>query len=175
MIVSLRECCLVVHVNAPQDNKMDKIADAYNRFCEKRFPLPSEFQVANLERKMGVPLPTDYRQFILTFNGGYFSEPDIVPPSDKCPLDGLTFLSGIGASHHSAELDWPPVLGSLRDNDPPQILPIGYTLMGNLLFVVAHPKGLGRIGLKVKFSDDSYFLADGIASFFGLLREPEDE
>ena len=154
---------------------MGKIDTAYQSFCKKRFSLPSDSLVAELERKMGVVLPPDYRRFLLDYNGGYFTEPDIVPPSEDFPLDCLTFLSGIGASHRSAELGkgLPPDL--FDDNDPPQILPIGYTLMGNLLFLITHPEDNGSIGLKKAHSDKSFFLANGIEEFFGLLREPSKE
>lgn len=52
------------------------------------------------------------------------------------------------------------------------ILPVGYTLRGNLTFRVTHPEYRGGIGLKKAFSDQSFFLAVGVEEFFGLLREP---
>ena len=154
---------------------MNKIRTAYDLFCEKRFPLPTEQQVADLEKRIGVSLPPDFRQFVLEYNGGVFTEPRIVPPSEDCPLDRLTVLDGIGASHHSCELASASSLSLFDDNDPPQIVPIGYTLMGNLLYLVTHPEGFGHIGLKKAFSDDSYYLASGIDEFFGLLRVPPTE
>lgn len=145
---------------------------AYAAFCEERFPLPTEEQVAALERRMGVAFPADYRDFLIEYNGGLFTEPSIVPPDDDCPVDGLTFLNGIAATHPTAELATPAELGTFDDNDPPQIVPIGYTLMGNLIFLVTHPDDRGWIGLKKAWSDQSFFLADGIEDFFGLLTEP---
>jgi len=151
---------------------MNSIALAYRKFCEERFPLPSEEEVAALEERIGIDLPPDYREFLLEYNGGFFTEPDIVPPSDDCPLDRLTVLHGIRATHSSAELASISWLTLFDDNDPPQILPIGYTLMGNLLFLVTHWERNGAIALKKAGSDDSFPLADGIEEFFGLLREP---
>ena len=78
---------------------MIAIEDAYRRFSRVRFPLPTEEQLAELERRIDVAFPDDYRQFILEFNGGYFVEPEITPVGDGCPQDALTYLSGIGASH----------------------------------------------------------------------------
>jgi hypothetical protein len=115
---------------------MKRIERAYQLFCKERFPLPSEREVQELETRLGCLLPADYRQYLLYYNGGLFAEPDIMPSSPECPLDGLTVMGGINASHHSAEMGMPkgftPAL--FDDNDPPQILPIGYTMMGNLIF-----------------------------------------
>ena len=154
---------------------MNAIESGYAEFCMTRFPQPSESQVANLERRIGVALPDDYRQFLREYNGGFFREPRIVPIVDGCPFDRLTRLSGIGASHPSAELASETDLSLFDDNDPPQILPIGYTLMGNLILLITHPEDNGCILLKKAFSDESFFLADGIEELFGQLREPTDE
>jgi len=78
---------------------MTTIENAYSRFSVKRFPLPSEAQLAELERRIGVIFPDDYRQFLLGFNGGYFKCPEITPVGEGCPLETLQILCGIGASH----------------------------------------------------------------------------
>jgi hypothetical protein len=155
---------------------MNQIEYAYRRFSEERFPLPSEEQVAELEERLGVPLPDDYRQFVLDFNGGYFTEPKIDPPVEGCPSDRLTVLHGIGATLPDDELGAEAHLALFTDNDPLQILPIGYTLMGNLLFLVTvpEPEERGRIGLKKASAQDYFALATGIEEFFKLLREPQD-
>lgn len=113
---------------------MTTIEYAYNRFSTKRFPLPSESQLDLLEQRMGVTFPEDYRRFVLEFNGGYFSEPEITPVSDGCPQDGLTCMLGIGASHREAELGRPATLAIFDDNDSPKIVPIGSTGMGGFHF-----------------------------------------
>ena len=150
---------------------MTVIEAAYNAFSRKRFPLPTEKQLADVEQRIGVTFPDDYRRFILAYNGGYFVEPDIVPPTKECPLDGLTVMYGIGASHTSAELASRRSLALFDDNDPPQVVPVGDTIMGNLIILVTHPEGRGSIILKKAFSDDCFLLARGIEEFFGLLRE----
>jgi hypothetical protein len=151
------------------------IDKAYSAFCKERFPLPSEEQLVALESRIGVPLPTDYRRFILQYNGGWFTEPEIVPLVRDCPLDCLTVMYGLGASDSSAELATAESLALFDDNEPPQVVPIGYTLMGNLLFLVTHPDNNGSIGLKIASSTKSFFLATGIVGFFELLREDLDE
>jgi hypothetical protein len=152
---------------------MGIIEAAYTAFCKERFPVPSEAQVADLERQMRVALPLGYRRFLLDYNGGFFNEPHIVPAVEGCPEDSLDFLSGIGASPRCAELRWPPALSAFDDNDPPQILPIGYTVMGNLIFLVTHPEDNGCIALKKAGVSDSFYLAEGIEGFFKLLRKAE--
>src|SRR5262249_8861394 len=153
---------------------MNNIELAYRTFCKERFPLPSEKQVADLEQRLGMEFPSDYRRFILEYNGGIFEEPDIVPPNKDCPKDCLADMSGIGAKYPHAELASKADLALFDNNNPPRILPIGYTLMGNLIFLGTHANSRGRIGLKKASSADSFFLAPGIEEFFGLLREPSD-
>jgi hypothetical protein len=154
---------------------MKKIEYYYFKFCKERFPLPLEKQVADLERRIGISLPADYRQFLLKYNGGFFTEPEIVPQVEECPLDRLTYMNGIGATHPDAELASKEDLALFDDNDPPQILPIGYTIMGNLIILITHKYNNGSIILKKSFSDDMFFLANGIEEFFGLLREPLED
>ncbi len=154
---------------------MSIIDDAYRRFCQERFPLPTEEQVAELERRIGCTLPADYRQFILNYNGGYFREPEIEPTVDACPVDLLTYLHGIGAAHPEAELATKYQMSIFEENDPPEIVPIGETPMGSLILLIVHEDGYGEICFKEAFGD-FYFLADGIEEFFSLLRErPEIE
>jgi hypothetical protein len=86
----------------------------------------------------------------------------------------LTSMNGIGATHPSAELASPADLALFSDNDPLQVLPIGYTIMGNLIFLLTQLDDRGCIGLKKAGSEKSYYLAEGIEGFFNLLREPTD-
>jgi hypothetical protein len=150
---------------------MTIIEDAYRKFSTERFGLPSESQLRELEERIRVAFPDDYRRFVLEYNGGYFREPEITAVSEGCPRDGLTCLHGIGASHPYSELAQPRVLALFDDNDPPTIVPIGDTGMGGLIILITDPEGRGEIFLKQAFGD-FYYLADGIAGFFGLLREP---
>ena len=150
---------------------MTTINYAYARFCVERFPLPSEAQLAELESRIGVRFPEDYREFILEFNGGYFKCPEITPV-DGCPLETLQILLGIGASHEEAELGLPEDIALFDDNDPPQIVPIGYTGMGGLIILDTAPgDGQGAVFLKKAFGD-FYYLVECIEDFLGLLREP---
>lgn len=150
---------------------MSKIEEAYNKFCIERFPLPSVHEVSELETRIAVTFPDDYRRFLLAFNGGYFREPRILPPIKECPLDRLTFMHGIRATHPTSELGSDADLAIFDDNNPPEVVPVGYTMMGGLILLVTHPEGFGEVLYKEPYGD-FYFLADGIERFFGLLREP---
>ena len=153
---------------------MRAIEAAYQKFCRDRFPLPTEEQVAALERHIGITFPEHYREFVLNFNGGWFTEPQIVPPSKACPVDRLTVLDGIGADHPSAELASEAHLALFDDNDPPHVVPIGYTIMGNLLILLTHPEpdDRGVIMLKRAYHEEYHRLAGTMEEFVGLLREP---
>lgn len=154
---------------------MTSIEMAYNELIDERFPLPSEKQVADLEARWRIEFPPDYRKFLLQYNGGYFTKPDIIPPYPECPNDRLSNLAGLNATHPYAELGGPsgydPDL--FDDNDPPIILPIGYTVMGNLIYLVTEQLDRGVIGLKKAYTSEYFQLAEGIEGFFGLLRKPE--
>jgi hypothetical protein len=131
---------------------MTAIDDAYRKYSRERFPLPTEEQLADLERGIEIVFPDDYRQFILHFNGGYFCEPEITPVGDGCPQDALTFLSGIGASRDFAELREFSAINLFDDNNPPKIVPIGYTTMGGLIILNTAPgEGRGEIYYKQAF------------------------
>lgn len=149
---------------------MINIEYAYRRFCTERFPLPTQAQLQALEQRIRIEFPEDYRNFVLRFNGGYFNEPDIVPTTAGCPEDALEYLCGIGASHDTSELGNEHYLNLFDDNDPPQVVPIGSTSLGGLILLDTAPGDeRGMIYLKVAFGS-SYFLADGIDEFFGLLH-----
>lgn len=150
---------------------MTTIENAYERFSKERFALPSEAQLAELEHRIGVRFPDDYRKFVLEFNGGNFKCPVITPIGEGCPVEALDVLYGIGASHEVTELGRPARLALFDGNDPPIIVPIGNTGMGGLIILDTAPgEGQGEIYLKQAWGD-FYYLADGMAPFLALLRE----
>jgi len=139
---------------------MSRIDVAYEKFCKTRFPLPTDAQIAKLERRIGTKLPDDYRSFLLRYNGGYFQEPDIECTCPGCPEDALNDLYGIGATVPAAELTSESILTVFDDKRPARILPIGYTISGNLLVLITRPgKDRGAIMLKEASSDNYYPIA----------------
>ena len=150
---------------------MSNTESVYGKYCDGRFPLPSEEDVIKLETRLGVSLPPEYRQYILNYNGGYFSDPTIVSTNPDCPEDGLSTLWGIHAPLPFAELGHDVI--NFDDNTPAQILPIGDTTRGNLLFIVTHPRDYGNVCMKIAFSSNAFFLAESLEEFFLLITEVE--
>jgi hypothetical protein len=153
---------------------MDAIEAGYRKYARKRAPLPLEEEVAALEHRIGITLPEHFRRFVLDYNGGWFNSPAIEPDSPNCPVDALDVLYGIGASHPSAELASPADIALFDDNDPLQVLPIGYTVMGNLLILLTHPEpeDRGVVMLKRAYSDDYFLMGRTMDEFFARLRDP---
>ena len=149
---------------------MSIIEDAYAKFCFERFGMATEQQLVLCERRCGITFPDDYRRYVLAYNGGYFNEPDFESPDEDCPADALTYMHGIGASHPTAELATQRLRAIFTGNDPPEFIPIGYTIMGYFVVILTRPEDRGTIFLKT--FDDFFFLASDVESFFGLLHEP---
>ena len=151
---------------------MTAIDIVYSRYCTERFPLPTEQQVAELEQRIGIRLPDAYRHFLLKYNGGFFNLPEIAPVGEGCPQDALNRLYGIAASYPSAELAITGDLAIFDDNDPPKIIPIGFTEMGGLIILDTDSgDGNGEIYLKQAWGD-FYWLAEDLEAFFALLGKP---
>jgi hypothetical protein len=147
---------------------------AYERFCSKRFPLPTEDEVAALERSIDLQFPPDFREYLLEYNGGVFNEPDFTGPTKGCPSDCLTVMYGMHATFPAAELGTKSSLSIFDDNTPPQVVPIGYTLMGNLIILSTDEEFYGAVVLKRAYSSDYYLLGNNIMEFFELLTEPTE-
>lgn len=144
----------------------------YERFNDERFPGVTEKQIAELEDKINVTFPDLYREFILRYNGGYFSEPLILDDPDfNRPQSWLESLSGINAIHGFAELGSEASIAVFDDNDPVQLVPIGNTMRNYLILLVVDPTedDYGHIALKT--FDQTYLLADNIVEFFDLIAE----
>ncbi len=129
--------------------------------------------MAELERRLKIRLPQEYRSFLLEFNGGYFEDADIVPVEEGCPQDGLDYLCGIasGDGQMLSELGNAIDVDLFDNNDPMVSLPIGGTGMGGLIVLSLWPEEAGTILYK-KPLGDFYLLADGIEEFFELLTDP---
>ena len=154
-------------------NNWDAATRVHEKYSKTSFPSASSGAISELENKIGVQLPATYRDYLLKFNGGFFVDPTIVEDTSiDRPEDGLTYLRGISATHDSAELGSRQSLALYDDNDPVCVLPIGGTIMGNLLlmYVEYGADDYGTIALATP--DDAYFLADNILEFFSLITDP---
>ena len=151
---------------------MSGIEYAYRRFATVRFPLPTEEQVADVERRVVMELPPCYRQFLLDFNGGRFDMPEILTYDEEVKRDGLECLFGINADHPTAEITAPYLL-TLFEDDPPIAMPIGSTGCAGLVVLVIEEENQGAIYLKKPFGGFCW-VADSIEEFFDCLHESPD-
>ena len=151
---------------------LKNVAYAYDRFCRERFEPASEDQITDLERKIGVELPGDFKEYLRLYNGGRFDMPDFATPDSKCPKDCLKTLFGVGGPGDFANLSSVRNLSLFDNNRPAIILPIGVTIMNNLILLRTEvAAGRGNIALKLAFKSKYYFVAESIDVFFGLLEE----
>ncbi|HWL10594.1 MAG TPA: SMI1/KNR4 family protein [Planctomicrobium sp.] len=159
---------------------MNAIEFAYAQFCEKRFlPLPEEKDLQNLEERLGCILPAHFREFVLQYNGGRFSDPYIDLPSIGSPMeDGLNVIYGFNASHKSYELGNSVRVSIFNDGDHVEVLPIGDTPVGNaiLLDVDSRAETYGSIWFKATDDHRHYpgewlIVGETMEEFFGLLKE----
>ena len=153
-------------------NQMSTIYDAYKEFSTERFPNIVESDIVSFEERVRIRLPSDYRQFLVNFNGGYFSEPQIVHGNNEVPIDRLTFMHGIRSIHPEAELGKEEDIAMFDDNNPPEIIPVGCTIMGNLVLLVTHPDPEENGSVILKTIESTFHLARGIVDFFALLQKP---
>lgn len=152
---------------------MNPIESIYQNYCTVRFPLPTLKQLLGVENRLGVLFPANYRDFLLKYNGGYFDRPSIVSDRMRGLSDSLDVLDGIGATVPSAELGSPSSMSLIEDNTPPYVVPIGYTVCGNLLLLVTggDESERGSILLKLASTDEYLVLASSIGDFCRLLSK----
>lgn len=158
----------------------DNIEYAYQRFCDERHPLPTAKQVAELERRIDVVLPDDYREYLLQYNGGWFRFPSFMNDDDELFFsDGLRSMKGVGLSeeYESAELGKEADLYLLDDNIPPKAFIIGRTDNAYLIMLNVIPDG-GEYGdygdIVVRTFTQSILIASDIDDFFGQLRRNDE-
>jgi hypothetical protein len=151
---------------------MKAIDRAYRDFCRTLFPPPLAADVSALERQINVTFPQDFRDYLLNYNGGFFAEPEIVPPEDGTPREHLLEMRGIRASHPDAELGGELYLWD--DNDPPQIVPIGVTVSNYFIILVTAGGAEDYGNILLRTFGEWFFLAEDIWEFFALLRAPQE-
>ena len=149
---------------------MTSIPAAYEKYCRVVFPPTTETDIARLETDVNVAFPSDYRRFLLDFNGGYFTHPRIETPAEVPTVEHLEYMNGISAPHRHAELATPGSLATFDNNDPPEIVPIGGTQRGSLILLITHEENYGSIQLRTFTT--SYWRSWGIDEYFSLLKDP---
>jgi hypothetical protein len=146
---------------------LTKVEQFYACWCKERFPLPTESEIDALEDGLQATLPSDYREFLFRFNGGFFRDPDI-SLHEACPDSAISFLHGIQVKYDFAKLG--SDVGLFDDNYPVEILPIGYTPGNNLLCVAMFPDDdFGSVGLRT-IQHKVHHVSDTFLEMFELIE-----
>lgn len=156
-----------------------EIEQAYEMFCGGRNPPATQQDVAELERVLGITFPESYIQYLMRYNGGDFTGTAFDRPlihlddSPSIHSERLECLYPVGPSYRhpmgkSGDIDL------FEDNRVPiQLLPIGQTESGGLIYIVViQEDDYGQIGLKTFTT--SHWLADDISGLFRRLEPFED-
>lgn len=65
-------------------------------FCETPAEPTSEDAITSAESQLGTVFPVDYREYLLAYNGGKFSDMGINIPGDRCANYDVEFLYSLG-------------------------------------------------------------------------------
>ena len=151
------------------------IERAYLKWCKQRFPLPGEQEISDLERRISAHFPKHFRDFLLEWNGGLFTWPNIIIGEDDHSVGSLKYLSGVHVPVDFAELGRAFDLSLFEDNNPPIILPIGRTTANDLIMlnVDLGDEDDGAVFLRTT-DQNTIRLGATMDEFFSLLREDAD-
>lgn len=158
--------------------KMNKIilngTDTTVRLERQAGVLPSQQQLLDFETALGYPLPADYKEFLLTYNGGVCELKNIIKPVSGylCDLFGLFDQSadpGIMPLKLPASDELTELWGSLPSN----LLPVGEVDSGDMIAMRFYPAGIEIV--IVDHEDDqlnSLVVADSFTAFLrSTIRE----
>jgi SMI1-KNR4 cell-wall len=148
------------------------ISECYEKYCEIRFPLPSEEAIRSFENTVDVVLPESYRKFLADYNGGKFSEPSFSAEwDDEVQGDRLSILYGLNQEVPGRSLTDKSLL-AIYPASPRKVLPIGHTMMNNLLLLVTdvNDSEFGTVLMKPAWIEWTWIIADDIYDFFSLIE-----
>lgn len=140
----------------------------------------TEKDIAALEQRLGISLPDEYRQFILTWNGGQ-PEPNAFPIQDN-PRDTHGLLDRFfSIDVEDTDYDIVDNAEVFRDRVPADLLPIAFDPGGNLICVAVSGKNKGKIYFwdhndefppgKVPDYHNVYFVANSFSELIDNLSE----
>ncbi len=112
-----------------------------NVTISESYPPLSEEDVSQFERELGIDLPDDYRQFLLTHNGGR-PEPEVFPVEGDPDASMVDWFLGI---QEGAYEDLRNHLKVFRDRVPPELLPIARDPGDNLIYIAVLGPNRGRV------------------------------
>lgn len=111
-------------------------------------------QIVQLERQLGVSLPTDYRSFLLTVNGGVPSKScffdqhveDVLWVDYFCVIDANLAITTCNSAPFSLAM-----ARFLGWNSAADTIPIGRVCADNPLLLFLHGGNRGRVAIKILF------------------------
>lgn len=138
---------------------------------ENKGPQINSSDIDEIELDIGVKLPKEYRDFLLSNNGGQ-PWPDVIDITSlsNSPVD-VSVILGISREVKSSNLAW--AMGTYSDFVRSGHLPVALDSGGNLYVLHLRDEGYGSVSY-VDLSDDkaiSYYVADSFETFLNKLRE----
>lgn len=101
----------------------------------------SEAELNKHEQKWGTTLPTDYRQFLMQFNGGEV-EPRSFSSAEEKPISSIRSFLGINGDKHT---DLFRYIKTYKGRLPARFLPIAFDSFGNLICISLHDPDRGSV------------------------------
>ncbi len=133
----------------------------------------SEKKIAEVETRLGINFPSEYKRFLLKHNGGY-------PTPSEFSLNGEKDKSNISyflAIHEGESSNLLSMANIMAERIPGDMLPIAYDDFGNLVLIGVTGLRLGQIFFwdheQENPEDGSAsltYLADSLPVFLGTLR-----
>ncbi|TQV80788.1 SMI1/KNR4 family protein [Denitrobaculum tricleocarpae] len=149
-----------------------------------RGPHLTKERLAEFETSNGIRLPSDYREFLLTYNGGR-PVPDTFPlVGHKESESGVSFLYGIDYPIESLELQWMFDLNDGYFSDPAfkNFFQIGNDGFNDKICLDLSDERFGAVIFidmvpmwKDHTEKDIYVIAGSFTEFLEMLYEPEDD
>jgi len=130
-------------------------------------------EVEAFEKKLGHPLPSAYRDFLLAHNGGR-PIPSVID-IDDCPSgasDVQVFL-GLTGQFESETLEWS--WDVFRERIPERLLPIADDSFGNLFCLSLTGNDAGQVLFLDRYEESEsrpYFVGKDFTEFLSKIREP---
>jgi hypothetical protein len=143
-------------------------------FKDTNQPTTSESEVSEFEKRRGIKLPPDYRQFLLDYNGGTPLKQAVVIPD--CHQEAIVdhFL---GLKRNDEDIDtW---LDELDGDMPSEFIPIGFDPGGNALLLdltdgVVYYWDSSRSFKESSAEDNTYWVANSFNELIVGLKEDKE-
>jgi len=130
-------------------------------------PIVSAIEISNFEKKYGITLPTDFRDYLLASNGGTPNKVYYV--ENKADLV-VNFFYSLGTQKYSLE----GAITDMEDDDPDllnEMIPIAEDAFGNVLCLSITEKKYGSLFSRDHEDGDVRFIANSLSDVLKGLKE----